>query len=53
MAVMNAKDTKILKYLLSIGADKRVNTNFDESLYALAQENEIFQKQNIDITFLK
>ena len=52
-AAMKAKDDKILKYLLSIGADKTVKTEFEESVYDLAKENELLQQHNIDITFLK
>ena len=52
-AAMISKDDSILKYLLSIGAKKDINTEFDESAYALAKENESFTKQNISIDFLK
>lgn len=53
IAVMKAKNTEILKYLLSIGADKSQKTAFDETVYDLAQENELLQQENIDLTFLK
>ncbi|EDP94874.1 ankyrin repeat domain-containing protein [Kordia algicida OT-1] len=53
LAVMKAKNTKIIKYLLSIGADKSQKTDFEETAYDLAKENEILQKENIDINFLK
>ncbi|WPO77763.1 ankyrin repeat domain-containing protein [Flavobacterium sp. KACC 22761] len=52
-AAMVAKDDTILKYLLSIGAKKELTTEFDESAYALAKENESLTKQNIAIEFLK
>lgn len=52
-AVMTAKDDSILKYLLSIGADKTIKTNFEESVYDLALENELLTKNNVDIQFLK
>ncbi|RKR04802.1 ankyrin repeat protein [Flavobacterium sp. 90] len=52
-AAMIAKDDAILKYLLSIGAKKDITTEFDESAYALAKENESLTKQNISIEFLK
>jgi len=52
-AAMTAKDDQILKYLLSIGADKTIKTDFEESVYDLAAENELLQKNNIDIQFLK
>lgn len=52
-AAMIAKDDSILKYLISIGAKKDITTEFDESAYALAKENESLTKQNISIEFLK
>jgi ankyrin repeat protein len=52
-AAMVAKNDTILKYLLSIGAKKDIITEFDESAYALAKENESLTKQNISIDFLK
>lgn len=52
-AAMTAKNDKILKYLLRIGADKTVKTDFDETVYALASENELLKKNKVDIQFLK
>ncbi len=52
-AAMISKDDVILKYLLSIGAKKEINTDFDESPYALAKENETLTKKNVSIEFLK
>lgn len=52
-AAMIAKDDAVLKYLLSVGAKKDVITEFDESAYALAKENESLTKNNISIEFLK
>lgn len=52
-AVMIAKDDTIIKYLLSIGAKKEITTEFDESTYALAKENESLTKNKTDIEFLK
>lgn len=50
-AVLSAKNDKIIKLLLSKGADKTVKTDFDETLYDLAKENESLK--NTDISFLK
>ncbi|OOV16641.1 ankyrin repeat domain-containing protein [Flavobacterium sp. LM4] len=52
-AAMISKDDVILKYLLSIGAKKEITTEFDESPYALAKENESLTKSNISVEFLK
>lgn len=52
-AAMISKDDTILKYLLSLGAKKEITTEFDESAYALAKENETFSKKNIALDFLK
>jgi ankyrin repeat protein len=52
-AAMISKDDSILKYLLSIGAKKEIKTEFDESAYALAKENETLTKNNISVEFLK
>jgi ankyrin repeat protein len=53
IAAMKAKDDKIIKYLLSIGADKSVKTDFDETVFNLASENELLKKSNTNISFLK
>jgi ankyrin repeat protein len=50
-AVMMAKDDTIVKYLIANGADKRIKTDFNETLYDLAKENEVLK--NTDISFLK
>tara|TARA_R110000851_G_scaffold193967_1_gene344742 strand:+ start:8523 stop:10028 length:1506 start_codon:yes stop_codon:yes gene_type:complete len=53
LAAMNAKNDTILKYLLSLGADKNVVTDFEETAYDLASENEQLESNNIDLNFLK
>ncbi|WP_303076700.1 ankyrin repeat domain-containing protein [Capnocytophaga sp.] len=50
-AVMSAKNLEIIEFLLKNGADKTLKTDFDETAYDLAKENEALQKQ--DINFLK
>jgi ankyrin repeat protein len=52
-AAMISKDDTILKYLVSIGAKKEITTDFDESAYALAKENESLTKNNVSLEFLK
>lgn len=52
-AVMVAKDDSVLKYLISLGAKKDIHTEFDETAYALAKENESLTKSNVSVEFLK
>lgn len=53
IAAMKAKDDTILRYLLAQGADNAITTGFEESAYDLASENELLEKNNIAIQFLK
>lgn len=52
-AAMKAHDESILKYLISIGADKTISTDFDETVYDLASENELLSNKKVAIDFLK
>ncbi|WEK21055.1 MAG: ankyrin repeat domain-containing protein [Candidatus Pedobacter colombiensis] len=52
-AALIAKDDTMLKYLLSIGAKKDAVTNFKETAFDLANENETLSKNNISVNFLK
>jgi ankyrin repeat protein len=52
-AAMIAKDDAMMKYLLSIGAKKETPTNFKETAYDLASENESLSKGNVSLNFLK
>ncbi|MFY7828671.1 MAG: ankyrin repeat domain-containing protein [Flectobacillus sp.] len=52
-AAMIAKDDTVMKYLVSVGAKKEAVTNFNETAFDLASENESLSKSKISITFLK
>ena len=52
-AAMISKDDVILKYLISIGAKNDIKTEFDETVYDLAKENETLTKNNVSVEFLK
>lgn len=52
-AAMKAQNIDILKYLISIGANKEATTEFDETAYDLASENELLLQQKVSIEFLK
>lgn len=53
LAAMRATDVGILKYLVSIGAKKGAVTDFGETAYDLASENEILKQGKASIDFLK
>lgn len=52
-AAMKAQDDQMLRYLIKMGADKEIITDFGETAYDLASENEVLQKKNTDLKFLK
>ena len=52
-AAMISKDDTMMKYLLSIGAKKDLVTNFKETAFDLAAENESLSKNNVTVNFLK
>ncbi len=52
-AALVAKDDRLLQYLLSAGANKSAKTNFNETAFDLASENETLRKNNVSLTFLK
>ena len=47
IAAMRADNEDLLRYLLSQGADKKIKTEFEETAFSLALENELLQKKNI------
>ncbi|WP_432412502.1 ankyrin repeat domain-containing protein [Rasiella sp. SM2506] len=53
IAAMKSENDEIMKYLISIGADTKIKTDFEETVYDLASENELLQKQSISLNFLK
>ncbi len=52
-AAMVSKDDVILKYLLEAGAKKDISTNFKETAFDLASENETLTKNKVSVNFLK
>jgi ankyrin repeat protein len=52
-AAMVSKDDAMMKYLISIGAKKEIETNFKETAFDLAGENESLSKNNVTVNFLK
>ncbi|UFH34490.1 ankyrin repeat domain-containing protein [Flavobacterium acetivorans] len=52
-AALTAKEDSILKFLVASGAKKDILTEFDETAYDLAKENESLTKANISVDFLK
>ena len=52
-AAMISKDDAMMKYLISIGAKKDIVTNFKETAFDLAGENESLSKNNVTVNFLK
>lgn len=53
LAAMKAKDDQIMKWLLNHGANKKITTEFEETAHDLAQENELLEKNQVSIEFLK
>lgn len=53
IAAMKSQDDSLLKYLIKNGAKKESVTDFEETAYDLAKENELLKKNNISVEFLK
>src|SRR5690606_33771411 len=52
LAAMGDTDTDILKYLVAQGAKKNELTEFDESAFNIASENEILLAKKLNFDFL-
>jgi ankyrin repeat protein len=53
LAAMKAKNKTIINVLLEHGVEKNTRTEFNESPYDLALQNELLRAKNIDLTVLK
>lgn len=53
LAAMKATNDEVLKFLIAQGADASISTDFGESAFDLASENELLAANNVDINFLK
>lgn len=53
LAALNAKNTEIMYFLFKNGANKAVTTDFEETAFDLASENEILTNEKANIDFLK
>lgn len=52
-AALVAKNDALLKYMIELNADKSIKTDFDETVYDIAKENEVLVKNQVNIDFLK
>ena len=50
---MKATNNELLLLLIEHGADKTIVTDFEESAFDLASENELLKEDQVSIDFLK
>ena len=53
LAAMKSTNEELIILLIDNGANKKLRTNYDESPYDLAAENEILTNQSVNLSFLK
>jgi len=53
LAAMTSENDALLKYLIEEGADKNAKTEFEETVFDLASENELLQKNQVGLEFLR
>ncbi len=53
IAAMKAGGDAILYHLIKSGADKSIKTDFEESVYDLAKENELLTEDEVNVEFLR
>lgn len=53
IAAMKSSDDAVLRYLFELGADTKLTTEFGETAFDLASENEMLTKNKTDLNFLK
>lgn len=53
LAAMSGKNDAVLKYLLAKGADKSIQTAFNETVYDLVSENELLKEELASLEYLK
>ena len=53
MAAMKTGDVEFLVKMVSLGANPNLNTDFEETVLQLAQENELLNANDNDLSFLR
>lgn len=53
LAAMKANNDQMMKYLIAKGANVKIKTAFKETAFDLARENELLEKEQVSLSFLK